>query len=190
MTQRRIYQVEYPYFVTFRTREGFRVFEERARAALLVRIMRQTCRMKGYNLLGWQIMLDHVHILIHQLGTAPTAGCGGRNDNIPRAHPAVGARLHHAKRCAGTAARARRFSISDLLHGIKSYYCKELRTHHNITFPFFQLRFYTRIVTTDEYFRTIIRYLIFNPIKAELPKSYRRIPYQYVDWKMVNRLLV
>jgi len=89
MTQRRIYQDEFPYFVTFRMKEGFRLFEEEKYAELLARIIFKTCKIKKYDCLAFQVMPDHVHILIfnqyhraraavparHFLeGRAPTAG--------------------------------------------------------------------------------------------------------------------
>jgi REP element-mobilizing transposase RayT len=63
MTQRRIYQNEFPYFVTFRTREGFALFEDAETAALLSGIMFNAGILKQYNILAYQIMPEHVHLL-------------------------------------------------------------------------------------------------------------------------------
>ncbi|MDD5040113.1 MAG: transposase [Patescibacteria group bacterium] len=195
MTQRRIYQDEYSYFVTFRTREGFRLFEETRYAELLASIIVKTGEMKGYDVLAWQIMPDHVHILVGAAGrwngiaaaeikkstapvinsTAPTAGCGMNKNkiNISRAQPAVVARS------------GKLFTVSDLVHGIKSYFYDQLRNSYGINFPYFQKRFYIRIVNTDEYFRTVIEYIKRNPFKAKLPGRYSGRPYQYINWALV-----
>ncbi len=114
MTQRRIYQDEYPYFVTIRTREAFELFAEMKYVELVVNIIFKTCKLKYFDVLAYQIMPDHAHILVyHQLpraraavpalpilnGRAPTAGCAGK----------------------------KYFNISDLMHGIKSYFCDVIR---------------------------------------------------------------
>ncbi|MFA5052250.1 MAG: transposase [Patescibacteria group bacterium] len=189
MTQRRIYQEEYPYFVTFRTKEGLRLFEDEKYAELMARVMLKTSDLKRYDVLAWQIMPDHVHVLVFNKraasikstalmtdATAPAAGCGVGDFNIPRAQPAVVARP------------SRIFTIPDLMHGIKSYFCDQLRIDHGIDFPFFQKRFYARIVNTDDYFRTVIEYIRHNPVKAELPKRYQTMPYQYFDRETIREI--
>ncbi len=177
MTQRRIYQDEFPYFVTFRTREGLSLFEDSEYAEMLAEIMFKTCAMKGFDILSYQMMLDHVHALFF---------------NIPRAHPAEGALAHQPKHTtAGTAARARRreYTISELMHGIKSYFAKELRVKYDIPYSILQPRFYTRIIDTDRYLRTIVEYITYNPTEADLPAKYREMPYQFVNVGKINGLL-
>ncbi len=175
MTQRRIYQNEYPYFVTFRTREGFRLFENVEMAGLMSRVIFKTCDLKRFDVLAFQTMPDHVHILVNKIATAPAAGCGVRI-NTPRAQPAVVARP------------SKKFTISDLMHGIKSYYCEMVRNELDINFPFFQKRFYTRIVDTPRYLETVIHYIQNNPTKAELSERFKKPPYQFIDWKKIYTL--
>jgi REP element-mobilizing transposase RayT len=139
--------------------------------------------MKRYDVLAFQIMPDHVHILIHQFGTAPAAGCGGRKINIHRAQPAVVARpsiTTHAQRNG--------FTISELMHGIKSYFAHQIYKRYGINYSVQQLRFYTRIVSTSKYLETVIQYIQHNPVKAELPEKYKKFPYQYFDWKLLRGL--
>ena len=175
MTQRRIYQNEFPYFVTFRTMERYPLFEKTRYVRLMARVIFKTAEMKHYDILAFQIMPDHVHILAYT--------------KHPRAHPAVGA-LKSNNTSAGTAAHARRgnYTISDLIHGIKSYYCGEIRRQYGINYPIFQRRFYTRIVNTIEYMATIIEYIINNPIKENLPKKYHIFPYQYFHCRGIRHL--
>jgi REP element-mobilizing transposase RayT len=175
MTQRRIYQEEYPYFVTFRIQEGFGLFDDVKYAELMARIIIKTCTIKGYDVLAWQIMPDHVHLLTY--------------NKKHQAHPAEGA-LHSKMGSAGTAARARRrcFTVSDIMHGIKSYYCDQIRDQYGVDYPIFQKRFYSRIVNNHKYLRTVIEYIKHNPIKAELSRKYQKLPYQYFDWDRINAL--
>ena len=117
-------------------------------------------------------MPDHVHILTYTkyprawaavpaLARAPTAGCARRGD----------------------------YTISDLIHGIKSYYCGAIRKQYGINYPIFQRRFYTRIINANEYLDTVIEYIKNNPIKENLPKKYHKMPYQYFDWLKIRNLI-
>ncbi|MBU0707508.1 transposase [Patescibacteria group bacterium] len=179
MTQRRIYQDEYPYFVTFRAKDGYAFFNDSKHTRLLGRIIFKTCEIKCYEVLSYQMMPDHVHLLVNR---------------HPQAQPAVVARQSR-KANAGTAASVRSrgketgdFNITELLHGIKSYYINELRKKHNIPYSIWQKRFYTCIVDSERYLENVIYYIKKNPIKAELPRKYHEMPYQYFNWDKIKEL--
>ena len=63
MTQRRIYQSEYPYFVTFRTKDNYPLFDELKYTALMSEVIFNSCNIKYFDVLSYQIMPDHVHLL-------------------------------------------------------------------------------------------------------------------------------
>jgi len=65
MTQRRIYQEEYPYFVTFRTWGDYPLFEDGKMAELLANEIVTSARIKRYDVLAWQIMPEHAHVLVY-----------------------------------------------------------------------------------------------------------------------------
>ncbi len=52
-----------------------------------------------------------------------------------------------------------------------------------------QRRFYVEIVDTDRYFRTVIEYIQHNPVEADLPPKYNKMPYQFIDYLKVGELL-
>jgi len=175
MTQRRIYQDEYPYFVTIRTKENIPLFDNIEYAILFAKVIYKKCRIKHFDVLSYQIMPDHVHLLIIH--------------KYHQAQPAVVARHFNKKTSAGTAARARRiFNISELIHGIKSYYYSQMNDQYGINFQFFQPRFYSRIVNDNKYLKNTIHYIKHNPVKENLPSKYRQSPYQYFDWGKINNL--
>jgi REP element-mobilizing transposase RayT len=66
MTQRRIYQEEYPYFVTFRTLEGYPLFEDEKITGLFAHEIVVSAHIKQYDVLAWQIMPEHVHLLVYK----------------------------------------------------------------------------------------------------------------------------
>ena len=173
MTQRRIYQTEYPYFVTFRTSGDNPFFEETKHAASLSRIIFQAGKLKGYDILSYQIMPDHVHLLIHKM---------------PQAHLSVGAR-GFLNVSAGAETRARGYNISQFMYSVKSYFIRQIRDKDEIMDSIWQKRFYTRIVNTHKYLETAVQYIKHNPVKVSLPKKYYRAPYQYVDWEAIKKII-
>ena len=183
MTQRRIYQNEFPYFITFRIREGFDLFKDIKYAKLMSKVILRTCKIKYYDVLSYQIMPDHIHILVYNIHFK-------RNPLWLRSSGRV-ARSPTFQINAGTAARVRGrcFNVSDLMHGIKSFYCDQIRDQYNINIPIFQPRFYTRIVNTRLYLNTVIEYMKYNPIKAKLLIKYNKLPYQYLNFSKIKKLL-
>jgi REP element-mobilizing transposase RayT len=166
MTQRRIYQEQCPYFVTFRIKEGFPLFEEIKIADLLSKIIFNAGRLKQYDILAYQIMPDHVHVLV------------AYNPRAQASLPAL--TLLNGRAPAEGCARGK-YNISQFMHTIKSYFCDQIRDQFGIDYPIFQKRFYTRIVTTQKYFNTVIQYILYNPIKAKLPNKFQKFPYQFID---------
>jgi len=81
MTQRRIYQDEFPYFITTKTRDGIWFFEKKY-SKILSDIIFYSCKLKNYILYAYCIMPDHLHMLIKQIvnnidPTAPAERCAG-----------------------------------------------------------------------------------------------------------------
>jgi REP element-mobilizing transposase RayT len=172
MTQRRIYQEEFPYFVTLRTQDGYSLFEDEKMAGLLSEIIFNAGRLKQYDILAYQIMPDHVHVLIY--------------NQYPRAQASLPA-IVYLNDCAPAEGCARRdFNVSQLIHSIKSYYCDQIRDKYRINYPIWQKRFYTRIVNNRRYLHAVIGYIKNNPIKAKLPNKYNKMPYQYFDWPKIH----
>jgi len=186
MTQRRIYQEEYPYFITFRTREGFLLFNNIRHVSLLSNIIFRAGAIKGFDILSYQIMPDHVHLLVWGViaGRDTRDGREEKDLSTPTqiSAPAVGSQT------APAVGSHKQHNISQLMYTIKSYFVKELRDKYNILYPIWHKRFYARIVDTDKYLQYVVHYIKHNPIKAELPKKYRKFPYQYFNWGLINSL--
>lgn len=176
MTQRRVFQNEYPYLLTTNVRGGEPFFEDAEHAKALAQVIRLTCKLKQFELLAYCIMPEHVHLVVipYQNISAATAGRSGVDIN-PRARAAL---------------PAAPYTVSDLMHGIKSYFFHALRTGStNIAFAW-QPRFHSRILNTEGYFRTAIEYVQYNPKKVGLPARFRKEPYLFVDEERVGSLLL
>lgn len=187
MTQRRIYQEEYPYFITFRTQDGFSLFEETKMARLLANEIFISAHIKRYDVLAFQIMPDHAHLLTHIINpdrmlfeldrTLESVRSEMMNDDIPSPTDRTFSKVRSDK-------LKNQFTISDLMQSIKGNFSRKIHMGN-----IWQKRFYARIVTTDEYLRTAVEYIINNPIKAALPRKYHDWPYQFIHWEKINELL-
>lgn len=173
MTQRRIYQDEYPYFVTWRTREGNPYFDELKYALLLRKIIFKTCQIKRFDLLSYQIMPDHMHLLVYNHQAQPAVVARSQKQALP---------------IAATESRARGYNISQFMYTVKSYTVKHLRDECGLMDSIWQKRFNTRIINTHKYLETVIYYIQNNPEKTGLPIKYRKIPYRHFDWTKIRNL--
>ena len=184
MTQRRIYQDEYPYFVTFRTKENSLIFEETKYAELLSKIMLNSGKLKGYNILSYQIMPDHAHLLTIKLSdrtleNVRSGGCSMVNKTSERTLSRV--RSGNSKQQLDKSSK--QYTISDLLQSIKGNFSRKIHSGN-----IWQKRFYTRIINNQEYLTTITEYIKQNPVKQKLPNKYHRLPYQFFNWREIKSL--
>lgn len=97
MTQRAI-DGDFVYFVTTNTIHRRHFFVTAKQATLLGRIIKNACRLKHFDLLGYAILPDHVHILV-------------KNNNI-----------------SISGSRINRFTLSNLLHSTKRNYSRQLQS--------------------------------------------------------------
>jgi len=184
MTQRRIYQEEYPYFVTTRTRDNFPLFENIEYAELIRGIILEAGAIKQFDILAFQIMPDHVHLLAmkkHQtdrmLENMHSAWDMDIGFSLERTLSSVRSGVNHKAQPR----KKIQFTISDLMQSIKGNFSRVIH-QGNIWQP----RFYAHIVNTDKYLDTVIQYIICNPIKAKLPHKFHILPYQYINWKLIR----
>jgi REP element-mobilizing transposase RayT len=70
MTQRRIYQTEFPYFVTTAVKSRLPFFEDAHHAALLQAAILDRTAALHCDLFGYATLLDHVHLLMKPSGEA------------------------------------------------------------------------------------------------------------------------
>jgi len=169
MTQRRIYQNDYPYFITFRIRDNFPLFEDKKMAELLADIMVKAGQLKGFYVLAYQIMPDHVHLLVQ---------CNNTNRTLEKVRLVGDENNFYSSERTLSSLRSqlKQYNISDLRQSIKGNFSRKLHMGN-----IWQPRFYTCIINTHQYLRTVIEYIQYNPIKAKLPVKYHLLPYQYCN---------
>ncbi|MBI4414908.1 MAG: transposase [Candidatus Kerfeldbacteria bacterium] len=66
MTQRRIYQEEFPYFVTTNTFERVPIFLDEQIALKLGRAIVSACAITEFSILAYAILPDHLHLLVQK----------------------------------------------------------------------------------------------------------------------------
>ncbi|QQR83325.1 transposase [Candidatus Peregrinibacteria bacterium] len=164
-SQKRIYSDQGVYFVTTVTHERFPFFAEPIFCELFVENLRLCKALKRYELYGWVLMHDHVHLLIqpnvdwnisqimHSLKRNVSRNInivlGEGEDNYPR--------LLHRKM-------------------IDKYKCKFMQksAHEQNKIPLFrwQKSFHDHLIRDEQDLQHHYEYIINNPIKAEYPEHW------------------
>lgn len=178
MTQRRIYQDEFPYFATTKTKEGIWFFDRTKCAKLLSNIIFQACRLKKCILYAYCIMPDHLHLLVGEdMGSH-------RTFEKVRWEPGEYQSYAHPQSTLSSVRSNKQYTISDLMQSIKGNFSRQVH-QGNIWQP----RFNTRIVDNEERLRNTLEYIKYNPKKASLPKKYQKFPCMYFNEKLIKSLL-
>lgn len=178
MTQRRIYQEEYPYFVTFRTCEGCPLFEDGKMAEWMAGYINNAGALKHHEILAYQIMPDHIHVLVHI--EQPRMG----DRTLERVRSGVMERVApKTERTFSNVRSVRTYTISDLIQSIKGNFSRNIHIGN-----IWQRRFHARIINTSNYLHTVIKYIQNNPAKARLPEKYYHPPYRHVNWPKIPTL--
>ena len=177
MTQRRIYQSEFPYFITIKTKDGICFFDKTRYTKLLSGIIFYACRLKHYVLYAYCIMPDHLHLLVRQIlnthRTLEKVRWGG-DKNVYS---------HHPQSTLSRVRPKREYTISNLIQSIKGNFSRKLHIGY-----IWQKRFNSRIVDTEERLINTIEYIENNPVNAGLPEKYSKFPYMYFNRERIDKL--
>jgi len=146
-------------------------------AELLADIIFNAGKLKRFDILAYQIMLGHAHLLVwgqYEWATDRT---------LENARSVLGDK--HSNASESTLSRVRpdkktrsdhQYTISDLRQSIKGNFSRKIHMGN-----IWQKRFYTKIVNTRKYLETAVQYIQRNPFKAELPEKYYKTPCQYLN---------
>lgn len=168
MTQRRIYQNIYPYFITTNAKKRIWFFEDQRIAKIISDSIINSCKINYYNLYAYCIMPNHIHILVKSIYNPTT-----ERASLP-------AMLRKVRQAGVPAMKSR--NISSLMHSIKSFSAKKIRDECNIEFKFWQNRFNYRIAYSKQDLQNKIYYIKNNPIKSGLEDKYKQFPYLFINY--------
>ena len=170
-SQKRIYLDRAIYFVTTRTKNGFPFFGNKDMSNLLVKEILLVQKIKKFNLFGYVIIPDHIHLLIQPNSV----------ENISRimfsikkhyAHEANRILGYNSKKPAPTTvsgqtfARIREYVDNRKIKGKRFYW---------------QLSFHDHIIRDEKDLYTHIEYIRYNPVKHGLTKDGEEYPYLYIN---------
>jgi REP element-mobilizing transposase RayT len=178
MTQRRIYQCSFPYFVTFNTAFDVNMFDDIRFAEMLYKIILDAGELKNHFVYQFCIMPDHVHILCKTKPPIPQSGfsnprCGSDN-------PRCGiVDLQYNCDCG----QIHKYHISDYVKSIRGTFSRTIHKGQ-----IWQPRFYDQIIEHEKRLAVTIDYIKNNPIKADLSKKYQKYPYQFINDELINDL--
>lgn len=188
MTQRRIYQDNFPYLITSCVYNGIWFFEKRKHTKLLYPIIIKACQLKSFDFYAFCILPNHLHLLVKQKTSATTEGCAVDCWGYP--NPTAQASLPHSTAQASLPAPAEtNYNISNLMHSVKSYFAKEIRDRYGVDYKIWQTRFNFRIIDTSLRFENTVNYIQYNYKKINLSNKYSEHPFLYMDWKRIRQML-
>ena len=215
MTQRRIYQCAFPYFITFNVLNGEWIFDDKKKAGLLYEIILNASVLKNHIVYQFCTMPNHAHILCqtksdcglsvpHRGLSVPHRGL----ENPLRGGGGNGSIIHMSQQLqSGLSSPRCNCSVRDINPqcdssspqcdcGKKHQYTisdfvKSIRGTFSRKLHKGQIwhpRFYDQIIEDDERLERTINYIIYNPIKWNLAKKYQKYPYQYYNGRLINNL--
>ena len=172
MTQRRIYQNEFPYLITSNTKNRNPIFEDTKLTWKLNRAIQACCVLKGFVLLGFCILPDHFHLLAWKYNPArvgePTLG----DDNNTQPQWLFPSSQRTFSNVRGN------HSVSDLMKSIKGSFSRSLDRG-----SIWQPRFNFRIIDNQKRLHNTLRYIQSNYRKHSLPEKYGQPPHVYSNCK-------
>ncbi len=198
MTQRRIYQCAFPYFVTFNVLDRDWIFEDNQKAEMLHEIILNAGHLKNHLVYQFCIMPDHVHILCQTPYVSrgftgdpsrglenPHSGWGDQIRNITSnvGFPTRDATPNPTRDANCNCGHTHQHTISDFIKSIRGTFSRKIH-EGQIWHP----RFYDQVIEDEDRIRSTLDYITHNPTKAELPKKYHYYPYQYKDDDLVDQL--
>ena len=74
-----------------------------------------------------------------------------------------------------------KFNLSDFIKSIRGTFSRKIHEGQ-----IWQARFYDKIIDNDNSLWATVNYISNNPIKAGLPKKWRKYPYQFKAHKLIN----
>ncbi len=185
MTQRAI-DGDYVYFVTTNVQDRRWFFVTPERAAVLGKTIQTCCRMKRFELLAYCILPNHVHLLVQKLSLGELYSAQRTLGNARCASSEISSVFFlfpHRRLPSRRPAPGKRYTLSDLMHSIKSTFSQHL--HQG---KFWQHRSNFRIIETDDRFYNTVNYIIYNYRKMNLPDFYGQSPFVFVDWGQIKKL--
>ncbi|MBI4093325.1 MAG: transposase [Candidatus Kerfeldbacteria bacterium] len=177
--------IDYPiaYFITTVTKDRRRLFCDVRLAHRIATMIRMACRTKGYFLLGFCILPDHVHLLVMRQGILVTAFggippsfemniCGGKRTPWVRGREATDLSSPYTE---GTLSRVPA-SVGDLMRSMKGTFSRTIQQG-----KIWQRRYHLRHVMNSEDLLNVVNYIQYNYQKDDLPESYEREPYMWLN---------
>ncbi len=168
MSQRRFEGIDLPVFITTNTAGNEKLFLNRSAAANLRACILAAAKLKNWDIASFQIMPDHVHLLVapHAVGEHPLLAA--QNPVPPQ---------------SGFSKPRKQFSVSNFVQSFKGSFSRQIHKGR-----LWQSGFYLKHITDDEQLHSTIAYIIGNPEKDGLPEIFTKVPYAFIDLEVIDTI--
>lgn len=171
------------YFITTLVEQRRWFFTNRQRAQRLAETIDTCCAIKGFDLIAYAILPNHVHLLVRKLGRLES---GRRLESrrpgdkeLPEERFLFSRRRLSSRRRSGV----HDYTLADLMQSIKGTYSRSLPPGR-----FWHRHSYVRRVDSDEYLANLLDYICHNYQKMELPTWYGQRPFADIRQLAINCL--
>jgi len=159
------------YFVTFKLREG-QLAETEQKVVLGSCLHWHGTKWHVYAVV---VMPNHVHLLVQPLLVSRIGVSPVHSDKAPFGRigvsPVRGKATPFGRTGVSPVPAEEYYSLSEILHSVKSYTAHALNRLRNVTGPVWMQESFDRIVRDKDEFHEKLRYMISNPVKAELAED-------------------
>lgn len=168
MSQRRFEGIDLPVFITTNIAGGEKLFTNRAITANLRACILTAAKLKGWDIACFQIMPDHVHLLVAPHAVGKYSLPAAQNPIPPQ---------------SGFSKPRKQFSVSNFVQSFKGSFSRQIHKGR-----LWQPGFYLKHITDDEQLHSTIAYIIGNPEKDGIPDFFTRDPYVFIDLEVIDNI--
>lgn len=173
------------YFITAVTNDRRPIFRDRKLAERLGTMILMACRLKGYTLLVYSILPDHVHLLVTAVTEELALEKASSNDlrrassndfDLPTADPTDSGRVTSTQQGETRLSRPPSATVSRLMQSIKGTFSRTLQSGH-----VWQRGSFIWLIDHPDDALRVIEYIRYNYRKTNLPNRFGRSPYVFLD---------
>ena len=186
-TPQRAIDGDYIYFVTFNVLNRRWFFMTSEKASLFGQAVVTCCRIKNFELLGYCILPNHVHLLVRKFNNDEMdsqRGLGSLRCDEETLGNKNSYLYPQRRRPRRRSTEYSGYTLSHLMHSIKSTFSHALG-HGRL----WQHRSNFRIIESDAYLSNVVPYIRYNYRKMALPERFGQAPFVYLNDSAIERQL-
>lgn len=175
-------------FITAVTKNRQRIFDDPKLAERLGTMSMMAARQKGYTVLAYAILPDHLHLLVYPTQTCERTERTFEKARSPHAGGGFFSHRNHTALLAGSrrlaVTRPPDFTVGQLMQSIKGTFARTMQQGH-----IWQRRYFTWYIDDPPDAERAIEYIVRNWQKSRLDQRFGLAPYLWEDVRAIASIL-